>query len=93
MLRLLKEAYDEAIRKAPKLEDPNIWSHHYKHYKQMAQARGIRPDDRVSLGARLAGFGLAYEPLVQPFGEHFVRPTLRGLYLLALLEDGRKEIS
>lgn len=85
-LKLLEEAYAEAIKKAPNLNDPNVWSHHYEGYKHNAEAKGIHPDDRVSLGARLCGLGLAYEPLVQPYGEYFVRPTLRGLYLLSLLK-------
>ena len=89
-LKLLKDAYAEAIKKSPGLTDPNVWSHHYEGYKHKAEAQGIHPDDRVSLGARLCGFGLAYEPLVQPYSEYFVRPTLRGLYLLSLLEAAEK---
>ena len=76
-LRLLKEAYAESIRKVPNLTDPNVWSHDYSTYQHKAEKLGIPPDDRVSLGARLCGFGLAYEPLVQPLSEYFVRPTLR----------------
>jgi len=60
---------------------------HFDGYKQKARDAGFEEDDRIALGTRLAGFGLAYEPPLQPArSQHFVRPTKRGLYLLSLLD-------
>jgi hypothetical protein len=62
----------------------------FDEFKRRTAALGIDPDDNVSLGARLSGFGLAYEAprntTRQSPVEHCFRPTKRGLYLLALLE-------
>lgn len=87
MLKLLRDAYATAIRNAPEMDNPNIFAGEYKSYEHRAGELGIHPDDRIALGARLCGFGLAYESPVQPFpGKYFVRPTRRGLYLLMLLD-------
>jgi len=86
-LRLLKDSYEGAYRTAPNMNKPDIFAGYYDDYKHKAQELNISEDDRIALGARLGGFGLAYEPPVQPFpGQHFVRATLRGLYLLSLLD-------
>ncbi len=85
MLRLLKDAYKEPIRKDPDLRDPNRFTHYNEGFKHMADKLNIHPDDRLALGARLSGFGLAYESVPQVEG-HFYRPTRRGIYLLSLLE-------
>jgi hypothetical protein len=63
------------------------YSSYYNGYEQKAHDAGFEEDDRIALGARLSGFGLAYEPSVQILsGHYFVRPTKRGLYLLSLLD-------
>jgi len=89
MLRLLRDDYREGIQTTPNMHDPNYFTEHFGSFKQMASALKIHPDDCVALGARLSGFGLAYEARNiqrQAPGEHCFRPTRRGLYLLALLE-------
>ena len=90
MLRLLKEAYKEAIRVAPNLNDPNYFSQHFGTFKGLVQGMNIDPDDSIALGVRLSGFGLACEvarnSTQQAPGEYCFRPTKRGLYLLSLLE-------
>ncbi len=87
MLKLLRDAYATAIRNAPQMDNPNIFANEYDGYVRRAGELKIHPDDRIALGARLCGFGLAYESPTQPFpGQHFVRPTRRGLYLLSLLD-------
>jgi hypothetical protein len=81
-LKLLREAYQ---RVTPGHHDGYVG--YYDRYKQKAQDGGFQEDDRIALGTRLGGFGLAYEPPVQLFpGQYFVRPTRRGLYLLSLLD-------
>jgi hypothetical protein len=90
MLKLLRDAYREAIQTTPNMHDPNYFTEHFDSFKRMATGRKIHPDDCVALGARLSGFGLAYEAARnvsrQAPGEHCFRPTRRGLYLLSLLE-------
>jgi hypothetical protein len=90
MLKLLRDAYWEPIRTTPNMHDPNYFTEHFDNFKRMATNLNIHPDDCVALGARLSGFGLAYEATRntsrQTPGEHCFRPTRRGLYLLSLLE-------
>lgn len=69
----------------PNLRDPNNFTQHNDNFKYRADKLNIHPDDRLALGARLSGFGLAFEGVPQMEG-HFFRPTRRGLYLLSLLE-------
>ena len=90
VLKLLRDAYKEPIRITPNMHDPNYFTEHFAEFKKMAADLQIHPDDCVALGARLSGFGLAYEAMWnssrQSPGEHCFRPTLRGVYLLSLLE-------
>jgi hypothetical protein len=90
MLKLLRDAYREPIRTTPNMHDPNYFTEHFAEFKEMATDLKIHPDDCVALGARLSGFGLAYEVMWnssrQSTGEHCFRPTRRGVYLLSLLE-------
>jgi hypothetical protein len=90
MLKLLRDAYREPIKTTPNMHDPNYFTEHFPEYKEMAAALKIHPDDCVALGARLGGFGLAYEVMWnssrQSPGEHCFRPTRRGVYLLSMLE-------
>jgi hypothetical protein len=84
MLRLLRDAYKDVFKNDPNLRDPNQYTNHNEGFKHAADKLNIHPDDRLSLGARLHGFGLAFESV--PQDEHFFRPTRRGIYLLSLLE-------
>jgi len=87
MLKLLRDAYRGA---PPNMHDPNFFTERFDKFKSMATDLNIHPDDSIALGARLAGFGLAYEATRntsrQSPGEHCFRPTRRGLYLLSLLD-------
>jgi hypothetical protein len=85
MLRILRDSYKDVFRNDPSLRDPNRFTSHNETFKQAADKLNIHPDDRLSLGARLSGFGLAFESVPQ-MGERFFRPTRRGIYLLSLLE-------
>lgn len=89
-LKLLKNANLDAIKTAPNLNMSDAFILHFDEFKREAASLGIDPDDTVSLGARLGGFGLAYEAprnnSRQSPVEHCFRPTKRGLYLLGLLE-------
>ncbi len=89
-LKLLKEANLEVIRTAPNLNKPDFFTGQFEEFKQKAIQLNIDSDDCVALGARLSGFGLAYEAprntTRQSPEEHCFRPTKRGLYLLSLLE-------
>jgi hypothetical protein len=85
MLKVLGDAYQEVFKKSPNLHDPNLFTHHNETFKRMANERKIHADDRLALGARLSGFGLAFESVPQTEG-HFFRPTRRGFYLLSLLD-------
>ncbi|MGB0064173.1 MAG: hypothetical protein WBP85_06985 [Terracidiphilus sp.] len=88
MLKLLRDANRDA---PPNLNKADFFTERFGGFKLMADALKIHADDRISLGARLSGFGLAYESvrntMRQSPEEHCFRPTLRGLYLLALLES------
>jgi hypothetical protein len=84
MLRLLRDAYKVVFQNDPNLRNPNHFTNHNESFKHAADKLNIHPDDRLSLGARLSGFGLAFESI--PQNEHFFRPTRRGIYLLSLLE-------
>jgi len=84
MLKILRDAYKDVFRNDPNLRDPNHFTNHNESFKHAADKLNIHPDDRLSLGARLNGFGLAFESI--PQDEHFFRPTRRGIYLLSLLE-------
>lgn len=90
MLKLLRDAYLEPIKMTPNMHDPNYFTERFDKFKRMASDLKIHPDDCVALGARLSGFGLAYEAARntsrQSPGEHCFRPTRRGVYLLSLLE-------
>jgi hypothetical protein len=90
MLRILRDSYKDVFRNDPNLRDPNQFTNHNESFKHAADNLNIHPDDRLSLGARLAGFGLAFESVPQE--EHFFRPTRRGIYLLALLEAAESPI-
>jgi hypothetical protein len=85
MLKLLRDAYKDVFKNDPNLRDPNYFTQHHDNFKQMADKMNIHPDDRLALGARLSGFGLAFEGVPQE--THFFRPTRRGIYLLSLLES------
>jgi len=89
-LKLLKNANLHVIKTAPNLNMADAFTLHFDEFKREAVGLGIDPDDTVSLGARLSGFGLAYEAprnnTRQSPVEHCFRPTKRGLYLLSLLE-------
>lgn len=84
MLRLLGDAYKDIFKHDPNLRDSNRFTNYNDGFKTMAEKMGIHPDDRLALGARLSGFGLAFESV--PQDEHFFRPTRRGFYLLSLLK-------
>jgi hypothetical protein len=90
MLKLLRNAYREAIKTAPNMIEPHYFTQQFAEFKKMAAELKIHPDDCTALGARLSGFGLAIEVLFnsgsQSPGEHCFRPTRRGVYLLSLLE-------
>jgi len=85
MLKILRDAYKDVFRNDPNWRDANYFTQHNESFKHMADELNIHPDDRLALGARLSGFGLAFESVPQ-MEEHFFRPTRRGLYLLSLLE-------
>jgi hypothetical protein len=85
MLKILRDAYKDVFRNDPNLRDPNYFTQHNESFNHMADELEIHIDDRLALGARLSGFGLAFESVPQSEG-HFFRPTRRGLYLLSLLE-------
>jgi len=81
-LKLLRAAYVKV-----KVGDRDGYVGWHNTYKQMALNGGFEEDDRIALGTRLAGFGLAYESPDQAVrGQYLVRPTKRGLYLLSLLD-------
>jgi Tfp pilus assembly protein PilP len=90
MLRILRDSYKDVFRNDPNLRDPNQFTNHNESFKHAAEKLNIHPDDRLALGARLSGFGLAFESVPQE--EHFFRPTRRGIYLLALLEAAESPI-
>jgi hypothetical protein len=90
MLTLLGESYREALTKTPNFHDPNFFSMHYEGFCHRADKLKIHNDDRLSSGARLAGFGLA---ILSPIphtstgsSQEFYRPSKRGYYLLSLLK-------
>jgi hypothetical protein len=85
MLRLLRDAYKDVFKRDPNLRDPNLFTQHNETFKHMADKLEIHADDRLALGARLSGFGLAFEGVAQVEG-HFFRLTRRGIYLLSLLD-------
>ena len=85
MLKILRDAYKEVTKNDPNLSDANQFTRHNKWFTDAANKLNIHPDDRLSLGARLNGFGLAFEGVPQMEGRFF-RPTRRGIYLLSLLE-------
>ena len=85
MLKILRDAYKDVFRNDPNLREPNHFTQHNESFKHMADKLNIHTDDRLALGARLSGFGLAFESVPQMEG-HFFRPTRRGIYLLLLLE-------
>ena len=97
MLKLLRDAYREPIRTTPNMHDPSYFTEHFEEFKRMATDLNIHVDDRIALGARLSGFGLAYEALRntnrQSPGEHCFRPTRRGVYLLSLLEAAEAPVA
>jgi hypothetical protein len=90
MLKLLRDSYKDVFKSDPNLSDPNRFTQHNEGFKRAAEELNIHPDDRLSLGSRLTGFGLAFEAV--PQDEHFFRPTRRGLYLLSLLEAAQTPI-
>ena len=79
------------------MHDPSYFTEHFEEFKRMATDLNIHVDDRIALGARLSGFGLAYEALRntnrQSPGEHCFRPTRRGVYLLSLLEAAEAPVA
>jgi hypothetical protein len=89
MLKLLGASYREAKIKTPNLHDSNYFTQHYTSFRVEADKLKIHLDDRLSVGARLSGFGLA---ILSPISathddsQQFYRPSLRGFYLLSLLE-------
>jgi len=89
LLKLLQDANRDVINNAPNLNRPDDFTGRLDEFKRQASELKIDPDDVISLGARLSGFGLAYEvPRVgtrQSPAEYCFRPTKRGLYLLSLL--------
>lgn len=89
-LRLLRDANRDVIQRAPNLNKPDDFTANFEEFKRQAGQLRIDSDDGVALGARLSGFGLAYEvPRVgtrQSPSDCCFRPTKRGLYLLSLLE-------
>jgi hypothetical protein len=89
-LKLLKSENLEAIRTGPNLNIADAFSSRFDNFRSTLARLKIDPDDGISIGARLAGFGLAYEAPRMNSGqspvEHCFRPTKRGLYLLSLLE-------
>jgi hypothetical protein len=96
MLKLLEEVYRPALRVAPNINRDDMFVVHLDDFKSGAQQAGFHPDDSVAIGARLSGFGLAYEiPRVttrQSPMESFFRPTRRGLYLLSLLSKAEESL-
>jgi len=87
MLKMLGTSYKEVSKHSPNLHDPNHFTHHYATFMNEADKLKIHPDDRLAIGARLTGFGLALEsPTQSDIGQIFYRPTRRGFYLLSLLE-------
>jgi hypothetical protein len=89
-LKMLKSENIQVIKTAPNLNLADAFSGRFDDFKRALGQAKIDPDDAVSLGARLSGFGLAYEAprnnTRQSPTEHCFRPTKRGLYLLSLLE-------
>lgn len=96
MLKLLRDANRDLISRAPNLNKADVFTERFGEFKRMADTLKIQPDDRIALGARLSGFGLAYEAVRnttrQSPEEHCFRPTRRGLYLLSLLEAAELSI-
>jgi hypothetical protein len=94
LLKLLRDANRDVIKLAPNLNRPDDFTANLEEFKRQAGQLGIDPDDGIALGARLSGFGLAYEvPRVgtrQSPSDYCFRPTKRGLYLLSLLEAAEK---
>jgi hypothetical protein len=81
-LKLLRDAYQRVT-----VGHYDGYLGYHDSYKTKAREAGFEDDDQIALGTRLGGFGLAYEPPIQPSkGQYFVRPTKRGLYLLSLLD-------
>jgi hypothetical protein len=89
-LKLLREVNHDVIRNTPNLNRPEDFTGQIEEFKRKAIQLNIDSDDCVALGARLSGFGLAYEvprvPTYQSPSDYCFRPTKRGLYLLSLLE-------
>ena len=94
LLKLLRDANRDVIKHAPNLNRPDDFTANLEEFKRQAGQLGIDPDDGIALGARLSGFGLAYEvPRVgtrQSPSDYCFRPTKRGLYLLLLLEAAER---
>jgi hypothetical protein len=94
LLKLLRDVNRDVIKHAPNLNRPDDFTSNLEEFKRQAGQLGIDPDDGIALGARLSGFGLAYEaPRVgtrQSPSDYCFRPTKRGLYLLSLLEAAEK---
>jgi len=91
MLTLMRDVYKDAIRTVPNMNRMDDFTNLFKVFKRTVNELDIHEDDIVALGARLSGFGLAYEvprnQMLQSPSEHVFRPTRRGLYLLSLLES------
>lgn len=97
MLVLLCDVYANPTTMAPNLNRPDMFSEHYAAFKKSLDERKIHFDDSISIGARLSGFGLAYEAqrntTRQSPEEIFFRPTLRGIYLLELMRKAEQSLS
>lgn len=96
MLKMICEAQRDAVKNAPNLNDVNIWSNGYGTLKRMTDRKGMHPDDCISRGKRLEGFGLAVyteNSGVVHQDEVRFRPTLRGLYLVSLLTEAESSMA
>jgi hypothetical protein len=88
-LKLTRDVYSDEIRRIPNMNRMDDFTNKFAEFKRRTNELSIHVDDTVALGARLSGFGLAYEVPrsgLQSTSEYSFRPTRRGLYLLSLLD-------
>jgi hypothetical protein len=89
-LKIIYATYEDDIAAYPNLNDPNVFTSRARQLLANADMAGMHRDDFYAHSFRLVGFGLGLEaprnPGRQAPGDYCIRPTLRGLKLIALLK-------